>query len=363
MHYHTPKSISTPITDCSIPTHEVCVDLMAKQANKCLEFITVEQIHASGERYTENTFLLETRNHRHQMGLQWLILSGCFENTNDRCRYLIDARNFAIDLNEAVHKMPHFVHQKQEISSGEGPEYYLMNGDTSSITQEGNALLECVRQSKICPLMFGLDDISSQWKCNWRSMDMKSALHLNHFALHIFGDLQKPFSNMAISYLLIYFRTAPYLEDCKLIRIAFGVDKDPKVQECMNCQPAFMALDYIDCNSAMKIHIPLAHTGNERRCKDEHEYNKLFQAKEGVVCSSMVSLARSYQGWSHLRACCQKDFGPCCFGDDNEEWDPDGSDEQDEPFQPFPPDQEVYLCSFPHTCIVPEKEEEDEEDF
>jgi hypothetical protein len=364
LHYYTPKNISTPIADCDIPTHEVSVKLMTEQAKKCLEFITVEQGHTSGERYTENSLLLEVKNHHHQMGLQRLIFSGRFKNTKNWCRYLMDTRNFAIDLNESIHKLPPFVRQNQGIPSGEGPEYCLVNGDTLSITQEESAFLECVRQSKICPLLFGLDDISSQWKCNWRSMDMKPALDLNHFALHIFGDLKKPFPDMAISYLLIYFRTAPHPEDCKLIRITFGVDKDPKVQECRNCQPAFMALDYIDCNGAMKVHTPLTHAGNERRCMDEHEYSKLFQAKEGIVCSSMVSLASSYQGWSHLRACCQQDFGPCRFDDDTEEWDPDGSSERDKSFQPFPPDQEVHLCLYPHNCIFPEKkEEEEEEDF
>jgi hypothetical protein len=166
---------------------------------------------------------------------------------------------------------------------------------------------------------------------------------------------------MVMPCLLICFRTAPHLEDCKLIRITFGVDKNPEIQECRNCQPAFMALDYIDCNGAMKVHIPLTHAGNERRCMDEHEYSKLFQTEIGTVCSSLVQLASSYQGWSYLPTCYQKDSGPCCFEEDTEEWDPDGSSEQDKPFQPYPPDRDFHLCSNPQTHIFAEKEED--EDF
>jgi hypothetical protein len=357
LHYYTPNNISTPIADCDMPAHEISVKLMTEQAKKVVNFVTVEQGDASGERYTENSLLLEVQNHLHQMGLQWFRCSGRFENTNQR-RFLMDARNLAIDLNEAIHRPSPFVRQKQVIASGDGPWYFLMNGDTSSITQQGSAFLECVRQSKICPLLFGLDHISSQWKRNWRSMDTKPALDLNQFARRIFGDLRSPFPNMVMSYLLIYFRTAPDLEDYKLIRITFGVDRNPEIQKCRNCQPTFMALDYIDCNGAMKVHIPLTHAGIERRCMDEHEYGKLFQTETGVVCSSLVQLASSYQGWSYQPTCNQKDSGPCCFEEDTEEWDPDGSSEQDKAFQPYPPDRDIHLCSDPRTHIFAEEDED-----
>lgn len=124
-----------------------------------------------------------------------------------------------------------------------------------------------------------------------------------------------------------------------------------------------MALDYLDCNGAMKVHIPLAHAGNERRCLGEHEYSKLFKTETGDICSSLVSFASSYQGWSYLPACYQKDSGPCCFEDYTEEWDPDGSSEQHKPFQPYPPDRDVHLCSNPRTLFVAEEEEEGDEDF
>ncbi len=141
-------------------THETSIKLMTEHAKKVVNFVTVEQVAASGERYTENALLWEVQNHPHQMGLQWLNCSGRFKKTKNQRRYLMDARNLAIDLNEAIHRSSPVVRQEQVIAPGDGPEYFLVNGDNLSITQI-TAFLECVKQSNICPSLFRLDYVSS----------------------------------------------------------------------------------------------------------------------------------------------------------------------------------------------------------
>jgi hypothetical protein len=361
LHYFTPENTSTPAAERDFSADEISVKMLSEQAKMAVNFTTIKQDNASGERFTGKTFPLEVQNHPHQLGLQWACCCGRFNNTKNRSRYLKDARNLAIDLNEAVHKPPPVVRPKRVIAPGVGPEYFLTSDTSPAMAQEERiGFLDSVKKSDICPLLFDSDDISSQWKRNWRSMDLKPGLELNQFAYRIFGDLKLPFPNMAMSCLLIYFRNAPNLEDCKLIRIMFGVDKNPEILKCRNCQPAFMAVDYIDCNGAMKVFIPLTPAGYERRFMHEHEYRKVFETRIGTICSSLVSLSTSYQGWSYMPTCYQDDSGQCCFEEDTEEWDPEGSSEQDKTFQPYPPDKEVHLCSNPRIRHFDEEKEEDE---
>lgn len=359
LHYYTPKNNSSTIKDWDRSTDGFDAIKLAEQAKKVVNFATIRQGGGSSERYTENIFGLELRSHHHQMGLQWLSCSGRFENARNHFRYLKDARNLAIDLNEAIHSSLPVVRQKYDDSLENGPEYFLTNGDASPQKQEWSPFLDCVKQGEIIHLLLGQDNLS-QWKGNWRPMSIEPAVELNRFTCGVFGDLTLPFPDMVLSCLLIRLYPAPRLDTSRLLRIVFGLNKSTDAQHCWGCQPAFMALDYLDDDGAVKVHIPLAQAGNERRCKDEHEYKKFFQMETGEVCSSLVQLGRSYQGWSYLPSYHQNDSVSLPSEEESDNWDPDGSDHQDAPFQPYPPDTEARLCLLKPGHILSRGEEEDE---
>lgn len=347
-----------------VATHEtsIGIGILAEHAKKVVNFATIKLSLASEERYTQAIFGLELQSHLHQMGLQWLSCSGRFENATDHCLYLQNARNLAIDLNEALSDAEPFVRQKHEEAFETGPEYFFTDSSTSSKDHERIAFLDCVRQGKIFPLVLGLDRISTQWNGKWRPMSLERATELKQFAKVVFGDLSLPFTEMALTSLLIRFQFAPDLDTCKLIRIVFGLDGSTEIQNCRGCQPAFMALDYMDDDGAMKIHVPLAQAGKDRRCLDEHDYGRTFETEAGVVCSSLVQLSSSYQGWSYLPMYHQNDPVSSPAEEESDEWDPDGFDEQDRHFQPYPPDSEVRLCFIKPGHNIARREDNEDED-
>ena len=58
---------------------------------------------------------------------------------------------------------------------------------------------------------------------------------LDRPASQVFGDLAVPYPDMSVSYFHVQFNPGQRTEDSILLRITFGVDRRPEVQECQYC--------------------------------------------------------------------------------------------------------------------------------
>jgi hypothetical protein len=317
-----------------------------EQAEKVVNFVTIEQVSASARRYTERASHLKIQDHHHQMGRQELSCSGYFSKSRRPHLWLIEARNLAIYLSEVIHGLRSISRKSEQPASTNTVEFlFFSGGENSSSLHDECLFMECIKQNNLCSSLLDLNEASIHlWNQNWKSMDRESLPLLDTLARRIFGDLTIPYPNMSVSSLLVRFNPNSHPDDCKLLRITFGIDRRPEIQECRYCEPAFMTLDCIGPDSALKVHIPLLHARHEQPCLTEKDYSDCFLTNTGTLSWNLISLASSCQGWSYETRCYQENFSHCYFNKNVEEWDPDGSNEQDRPFQPFPPDRVTHLC-------------------
>ncbi|KAI9866772.1 MAG: hypothetical protein M1813_000714 [Trichoglossum hirsutum] len=349
--YSTPKSYHTLPADidheglnrssCGESDNQF-IRLMTTRGESIVQFIKVEQWHGSHQRYTEKALLRKIYDHHHQMRVQELDSSGRFSEREYPRQLLRRARNLGIDLNEAIHESQGYACEEGTQISTEAPEYFLKGNNRQSL----EAFMDCIIQNRFCHELLGLKVPSlHRWKQKWKLMNKDAGFDLDRLACRIFGDLAVPYPDMSVSYFYVRFNPDQVTQNSTLLRITFGVDLRSEVQECQYCQPAFMALDLISAEGTVKAHIPLAHSGTERRCKSEEEYNSIFLTTTWISLGNLISRAVSHQGWSYKTCCHQQNADYCVFEKEAEEWDPNGAVEQDKPFQPFPPDRDVHSCT------------------
>jgi hypothetical protein len=63
-------------------------------------------------------------------------------------------------------------------------------------------------------------------------MNKDAGSNLDKLACRVFGDLAVPFPDMSVSFFHVQFNPGQRTKDSTLLRITFGVDLRPEVQNC-----------------------------------------------------------------------------------------------------------------------------------
>ena len=136
------------------------------------------------------------------------------------------------------------------------------------------------------------------WMDTWQLMTKTHGAGIEALAQDLFGDVSLPYPEMDLFSMFIRFNTSPPVVHPILLRVVLAIEPKMEVFNCEICASDIMILDYVNQETAVKIHIPVTQAVPQRRCKNWQEFSILYQTEIWDEDRSWTELGSMFQGWS-----------------------------------------------------------------
>lgn len=285
----------------------------------------------------------------HQAGVLAVVGRGRFSKREKASQLLWQATNMARSMQSTLQSPKPVQESGLSLShpAGAGKIQFFSKARPAEFGEIGlQHLLGFIKHNRLLQSILGLtrQDLAS-WVGPWAPMDPSEVTLVETIANHLFGDTTLSYPSMDVLNIVVKFNTTSPKVKPVLLRVSVGQDPRHEVRDCHHCCQDFQVFDYIGPEGAVKLHLSSLDPNMEQPFRHGTEFSDHNLTRRQIVYTRWSQLAYMYQGWASARVLkrCLCQTKPVHYIDlfnektcEKEEFDAMVSSHQASSFEPFP---------------------------